>query len=62
MECSDELEPANNTDVMAHEEAEVAGVIERCPELACLPDWFDAAQHMLMDLDVLDASGPDDIL
>jgi hypothetical protein len=62
MECSDEMEPANGTDVMAYEEAEVAEVIERCPELASLPDWFDAAQRMLMDLDILDASGPDDIL
>ncbi len=45
-----------------HEEQEVAEVIERCPEIAALDDWFDVAQRMLMDLDLLDADGWADIL
>ncbi len=60
-----ELESLSNADALAHrlrEADEVAEVIERNPELAGLPDWFDAAQRLLMDLDALDTGDLDDIL
>ena len=50
----DELEPASGAQGMVHELREIADVIERCPELAELPDAFDAAQRLAMDLDSLD--------
>jgi hypothetical protein len=57
----DELEPGLDRGVMlARELREIADVIGRCPELACLDNPLDAAQLLLMDLDALDA--PDDDL
>jgi hypothetical protein len=47
----DELEPAGKADAMVRELREIAGVIERNPELAGLDNPLDAAQLMLMDLD-----------
>ena len=57
----DDMKRSTRGNAMAHEEAEVDEVIARCPELASLPDWFDAAQRLLMDLDSLD-DGLDGIL
>jgi hypothetical protein len=58
----DEMRPCGKEEragLLANELREVADVIEACPELADLPDWFDAAQRMLMDLDALDDPGND---
>lgn len=57
----DDLEiggPADTT----YEDDEVAEVIARCPEIANLPDWYDAAQRLAMDLDLLDADGWENLL
>jgi hypothetical protein len=51
---NDELEPGSRAGAIVHELREVADTIEANPELADLPDWYDAAQRMLMDLDSLD--------
>lgn len=62
----DELEPGPSNAVSKAESRvrelrEVADMIEACPEIAGLDDWYDAALRMLMDLDALDIVDPGDL-
>ena len=50
----DDVEPADNEAYATHEDHEVDEVLERCPEIAGLSDWYDAAQRLASDLDGLD--------
>jgi hypothetical protein len=58
----DDAVPADNESYDTYQDDEVTEVIARCPEIADLPDRFDVAQLLLMDLDLLDVQGWEDLL